>query len=328
MPQPYRQVHDICHPGPGWHGHRVFRLRCQLREPGQHEPGLLATHARRIRFLGFAVGAVIVGRLKTIALGCYWALLGAALQASAQNFTWIIFARIIGGVGCGHLNTVVPIWTSELADPHLRGAFVATQFALAIIGQIIVYWIEYVCVKRQSLSFAWRFPVAFQAGFLIFILIAIPFFPESPRHLARTGKIDHARQVLHRARIDADPGKIEHELDEIIDAITLEAATSATNTFYSMIFTRDRFHTCRRVLLGAGVQIMQKFTGIDFMVTYAPSMFAMAGCNFFAYFFFLGSCRVRVRSRWHAKAHACGLLAHGCHAHYWRRAVSSGPSVC
>jgi hypothetical protein len=44
------------------------------------------------------------------------------------------FARIIGGVGCGHLNTVVPIWTSELADPHLRGAFVAVEFTLALVG--------------------------------------------------------------------------------------------------------------------------------------------------------------------------------------------------
>jgi hypothetical protein len=44
------------------------------------------------------------------------------------------FARIIGGVGCGHLNTIVPVWTSELADPNLRGAFVAVEFTLALAG--------------------------------------------------------------------------------------------------------------------------------------------------------------------------------------------------
>lgn len=92
-------------------------------------------------FLGFGTGAIFVGhyadrigRLKTIELGCLWGLLGAALQASSQNFTWMAFARIIGGVGCGHLNTIVPIWTSELADPHLRGAFVAVEFTLALTG--------------------------------------------------------------------------------------------------------------------------------------------------------------------------------------------------
>lgn len=92
-------------------------------------------------FGGFAIGALIVGyiadgigRLKTVQLGCLWGLVGAALLASAQNMTWFAFARVISGIGCGHLNTMVPVWTSELADPHLRGAFVAVQFTLAMVG--------------------------------------------------------------------------------------------------------------------------------------------------------------------------------------------------
>jgi len=91
--------------------------------------------------LTYLIGAVLVGmyadkigRLKTIQLGCIWAIARAALQASAQNFTWMAFARIIGGIGCGHLNTVVPIWTSELADHNLRGLFMAVEFTLAVGG--------------------------------------------------------------------------------------------------------------------------------------------------------------------------------------------------
>lgn len=75
-----------------------------------------------------------IGRLKAMQIGCVWAIVGAALQASAKDFTWMAFARIIGGVGCGHLNAVVPIWTSELADHRLRGAFVAVEFTLAVGG--------------------------------------------------------------------------------------------------------------------------------------------------------------------------------------------------
>lgn len=95
-------------------------------------------------FGGFAIGALIVGfiadgigRLKTIQLGCLWGLVGAALLASAQNMTWFAFSRVISGIGCGHLNTMVPVWTSELADPHLRGAFVAVQFTLAMVGSTV-----------------------------------------------------------------------------------------------------------------------------------------------------------------------------------------------
>ncbi|KAI7716666.1 sugar transporter STL1 [Hortaea werneckii] len=237
-----------------------------------------------IWFLGFALGALMVGayadhigRLKTIQLGCVWGILGAALQASAMNITWMMIARVIGGVGCGHLNTVVPIWTSELADPHLRGAFVAVEFTLALGGSTLVYWMEYGCVKTTSEAFAWRFPVAFQMVFLLVVLIAVPFFPESPRHLAKHGRVDEARDLLYRCRVEPDPTKIELEMLGIEEALRLEATSTTAHSYWTMLFARDELHTRRRILLGAGIQVMQKFTGIDFIATYAPEMFTLSG---------------------------------------------------
>lgn len=236
-----------------------------------------------IWYLGFLIGALCVGyyadkigRLKTIEIGCLWGILGAALQCSAKNVTWMMFARIIGGIGCGHLNTVVPIWTSEIADPRLRGAFVGTQFTLALTGSTLVYWMEYGCTKTQSLAFAWRFPLGFQIVFLILILIAVPFYPESPRHLAKTGRIDEARDILEKCRVRPNKDEINQEMTEIIEAIRLEA-NSAAASYYSMLFTHDKLHTTRRILLGGGVQVMQKLTGIDFIAAYSPEMFALGG---------------------------------------------------
>ncbi|KAJ5925795.1 hypothetical protein N7454_007305 [Penicillium verhagenii] len=234
-------------------------------------------------FGGFALGALIVGyiadsigRLRTIQVGCLWGILGAALLATAQNISWFAFARVISGIGCGHLNTIVPVWTSELADPRLRGAFVAVQFTLAMVGSTVAYWMEFGCTKTQSLSFSWRFPLGFQIVFLIFILLAAPFYPESPRHLARIGDIEGARSVLEKCRVEADEQQTEVEMQEIISAIRAEA-TSTSHSFYSMLFTKDKMHTRRRVIIGAGVQIMQKLTGIDFIAVYAPDMFSLSG---------------------------------------------------
>jgi MFS family permease len=70
-----------------------------------------------IWFLGFAIGGLLVGfyadkigRLRTIQLGCAWGFIGAALQTASYNVGMMMVARVIGGIGCGHLNTVVPIW--------------------------------------------------------------------------------------------------------------------------------------------------------------------------------------------------------------------------
>lgn len=36
------------------------------------------------------------GRIKAIIFGCLWVILGAALQASAYNITWMCFGRVFG----------------------------------------------------------------------------------------------------------------------------------------------------------------------------------------------------------------------------------------
>jgi Sugar (and other) transporter len=111
--------------------------------------------------------------------------------------------------------------------------------------------------------------------------------------LIRTGRLEEAREILFRARIDPVEGEIEREIAEIVAAIRLEARKPSPS-FWKLMTNSDELHTRRRILLGAGVQIMQKFTGIDFISTYAPEMFSLAGytgnkpailagCNFFGY---------------------------------------------
>jgi MFS family permease len=53
-----------------------------------------------VYYLGTLVGALgggwvgdKIGRIKTIALGAAWAILGASLQCSAQNHIWMIFGK-------------------------------------------------------------------------------------------------------------------------------------------------------------------------------------------------------------------------------------------
>lgn len=75
-----------------------------------------------------------IGRLRSIQAGCAWGIFGAILLVTAQSFAWMSCARIINGIGCGHLNSMAPIWTSEIADYDLRGAYVAVQFTLCVAG--------------------------------------------------------------------------------------------------------------------------------------------------------------------------------------------------
>jgi hypothetical protein len=93
---------------------------------------------------------------------------------------------------------------------------------------------EYAALKTQSLQFAWRFPQAFQMVFLLFIVLAANFLPETPRYLAKIGRLEEAREILGRCRLRPSEQAIEQELDEIQEAIRIEA-TSSAHGFISMI---------------------------------------------------------------------------------------------
>ncbi|MCJ1235526.1 hypothetical protein MMC14_003495 [Varicellaria rhodocarpa] len=102
-----------------------------------------------VYYLGTLIGCLIggsfadkYGRIKTIALGAFWAVIGASLQCSAQNHNWMICARLVNGWGTGILNAVVPVWATETAEHTSRGQFVAIEFTLNIFGVVVAYWLE------------------------------------------------------------------------------------------------------------------------------------------------------------------------------------------
>ena len=102
-----------------------------------------------IYYLGTLIGALIggwvgekVGRIRTIALGALWGVIGASLQTSAQNHAWMICARLINGFGTGILNAIVPVWATETAEHTSRGQFIAIEFTLNIFGVVVAYWLE------------------------------------------------------------------------------------------------------------------------------------------------------------------------------------------
>lgn len=64
-----------------------------------------------------------LGRRKTIMIGALINLIGATLQAAAQNLAMVLVGRIMAGWAVGVLSMSVPIYQSECAHPKTRGEF-------------------------------------------------------------------------------------------------------------------------------------------------------------------------------------------------------------
>ncbi|POS70984.1 hypothetical protein DHEL01_v210621 [Diaporthe helianthi] len=243
-----------------------------------------------VYYLGTLLGCLLggwvgdkVGRIKTIAFGALWAIVGAVLQCSSQNHDWMICARVVNGIGTGILNAIVPVWATETAEHTSRGQFIAIEFTLNIFGVVVAYWLEFGLsfVDGGNSAIAWRFPIAFQIIPLFVLLGAVWFFPESPRWLTKVGRDEEARFILRRLRGTdaAGEAKAVAEYQDIRNIVALEAKESSNNSYLHMLFGigSGELHTGRRVQLVIWLQIIQEWVGIAGVTVYAPTIFTIAG---------------------------------------------------
>ncbi|KAI0399892.1 general substrate transporter [Xylaria palmicola] len=249
-----------------------------------------------VYYLGTLAGCLLggwvgdkIGRIRTIAAGAGWAIVGATLQASAMNSNWMIGSRAVNGIGTGILNAVVPVWATETAEHTSRGQFIAIEFTLNIFGVVVAYWLEFGLsyIDNGGSAFRWRFPIGFQIIPLLVLLGAVWFFPESPRYLVKAGRDEEARYILRRLRGSSGAGltRAEAEYGEIravIDAESNESGSvsgSGHTSYLHMLFGigSGNLHTGRRVQLVIWLQILQEWVGIAGVTVYAPTIFRVAG---------------------------------------------------
>lgn len=229
-------------------------------------------------FLGASVSDRF-GRIKAFAFGAVWGIIGAMLQCTAQNPSWMIVSRLINGIGTGVLNATVPVYGSELSDHQSRGRFIAIEFALNIFGVVVAYWLGFGLsfIDAGRSEFQWRFLVAFQNVMLLMLLTSCWFFPESPRWLCMMGRREEALYVLTRIRGAENRNAVEAELSEIEAVVELEQGAGKNTSYFHILLGIGwgELHIARRVQLVVWLQILQSWTGIAGVTMYGPSMSPM-----------------------------------------------------
>ncbi|KAF4589395.1 Sugar transporter family protein [Ophiocordyceps camponoti-floridani] len=231
--------------------------------------------------LGCFAGAVLtifvgnpLGRRRVIFLGTALMIFGAALQASASSLTHFIAGRVITGLGNGANTSTVPMWQSETCAPHKRGRFVMIEGALITGGIMISYWVD-LGLSFASGSIAWRFPLAFQVVFCVFILALVLTLPESPRWLVLKDRDDEARHAIAAvAAVDEHDAYVDNELLAI--RATLDELSKGT---YAELFALDKKRTLHRTVLAYMNQMFQQISGINLITYYAAKIYSDLGMS-------------------------------------------------
>ncbi|KAF1350623.1 putative glucose transporter rco-3 [Delphinella strobiligena] len=234
--------------------------------------------------------AEIIGRRPTVITGCFIYILGVIIQMctglggdGSTGLGLIVAGRIVAGLGVGFESAIVILYMSEICPRKLRGALVAGYQFCVTLGLLIASCVDY-AVKDRSDSGDYRIPIGIQFAWGLILGIGLFFLPESPRFFVKRGKLEEARSALGRLRSQpGDSEYVEAELAEIIANEEYERAVipstgwfnSWANCFKGSLWNQKS--SLRRTILGTSLQMMQQWTGVNFVFYYSTTFLESTG---------------------------------------------------
>jgi putative MFS transporter len=168
-------------------------------------------------FAGLWVGTLLVsqmidhfGRRRMFMLALVWYLLCAAVMAFQTSGLWLNAWRFLGGIGLGVELSTVDTYLGELMPREIRGRAFAWQQTVSYLAVPIVAFLAWQLVPLAPLGIdGWRWVVLIGSVGAIFVWFLLRRLPESPRWLARRGRIPEAEAIIGalERRIEAETGR-------------------------------------------------------------------------------------------------------------------------
>uniref|UniRef100_A0A8C4NEC6 Solute carrier family 2 member 13b n=1 Tax=Eptatretus burgeri TaxID=7764 RepID=A0A8C4NEC6_EPTBU len=240
--------------------------------------------------LGGLVGiADILGRRMVILVSATVFAVGSVLLASSGNREMLLLGRVVVGLGIGMASVTVPVYIAESSPPTLRGRLVTVNTLFITGGQFCASVVD---GAFSNITDGWRYMLGLAVIPAVIQFIGFLFLPESPRWLAKHGRLEDARLVLTNiigsdtasgvsqsassdTELDEPPlGLVEMEMQSIQASLDTEKAESHSKVLSEML---RHMPTRRALILGCSFQIIQQFCGINTVMYYSATIIQMAG---------------------------------------------------
>ena len=222
-----------------------------------------------VYYLGCAAGSVLSSKLadrKGRKPGIFFclslAVIGNLLMFVAglgyrTGALWVMLAgRIIMGLGVGGIDSVIPVYSSELNDEGNRGRALAQEFQANILGLNVAFGLNLIATRGLGKfnQWAWRTPIIFMQIFPLFLVLIFHRLPESPRWLLSKDRDEKARSALEDIFEAED---VEDEFKRLRDASKEESSKPVS---YAEMLTQggSQFHPTVITIMG---QVNQALTG-------------------------------------------------------------------
>lgn len=201
------------------------------------------------------------------------------LQVASSSYKLLVAGRLIAGFGVGFVSAIIILYMSEIAPKKVRGALVSGYQFCITIGLLLASCVDYGTQNRRDTG-SYRIPIALQMLWALILAIGLFLLPESPRYFVKRGRLDKAAVALGKIRGQPqDSEYIQQELAEIVANHEYELQVipqgsylnSWMNCFKGSLFVSSS--NLRRTILGTSLQMMQQWTGVNFIFYFGTTFF-------------------------------------------------------
>jgi MFS transporter, putative metabolite:H+ symporter len=168
-------------------------------------------------FTGLFIGTALCGfladrfgRRAIFTWSLLWYSAANVMVALQHDAAGLNFWRLISGVGLGVEIVTIGAYLSEMAPKRLRGRAFAINQAIGFVCVPVVSFLSYMLVPLAPLGLeGWRWVVLIGALAAPVVVILRRGLPESPRWLAKRGRLAEADEVLSgiEAKVEAEYGR-------------------------------------------------------------------------------------------------------------------------
>ncbi|XP_057895321.1 solute carrier family 2, facilitated glucose transporter member 5-like [Melospiza georgiana] len=231
--------------------------------------------------LGGLFGSLLVwpmvnscGRKGTLLINNLFSIAAAILMGTselAKSFEVIILSRVLVGIFAGLASNVVPMFLGEMSPKNLRGAVGVVPQLFITIGILAAQ----ILGLQGILGNARGWPVLLGLTGIpsLLQLLALPFFPESPRYLLiQRGSEEQARTALQRLRGWQD---VDEEIQEMYQEDRSEKEEGQFSVLSLFTFRGLRWQLISIIVMMAG----QQLSGVNGVFYYADRIFESAGVH-------------------------------------------------
>lgn len=220
---------------------------------------------------GCMVGAVAaalladqIGRKRTLAVTALVLIAGTIGTVLAKSIAQFDAFRILSGLGVGVVSVVSPMYMAEISPVRLRGRLVTINQLTIVTAGFLSVIVGYYFTPTAN----WRAMFATCFVPVLFLLMLLPFVPESPRWLIRRNRHAEARKAL--GRIYREDDAISYEVREI--SVSLLSSQDRAQV-------RDlvRPGVRKAFVIGLVLAMCAQLTGISALSWYLPLLFQRAG---------------------------------------------------